>query len=219
MKKSTVIATALLVSSGFSGTAAAADPSVTANLGMMSDYIFRGVPQAESVANGGVDLEVGGFYLGTWAADVNDGLEVDVYAGYGMEFEGGFSAGVGFTGYYYTGDFDDTYQEINLSVGWNFLSIDYAIGEYDNFDGPTQDYDFLSVTAEYEGFYALFGSFGDDSDGDYWEIGYGTDVAGFDVTGSIVFSDEDLSGIADSNGVAQRDESFVLSISKSFDIL
>lgn len=207
------------VASLSSSLSASADVSVSGNLGIMSDYFYRGIFQSDSVANGGLDLEADGFYLGTWAADVDDGLEVDVYGGYGHEFEGGFSAGIGFTGYYYTGEFDDTYQELNLSVGWNFLSVNYAIGEYDNFDGPKQDYDFLTVGAEYNGLYALFGTFGDDFSGDYWELGYGMEVAGFDVTGSIIINDKELSGTVDSSGNPDSDESFVLSISKSIDIM
>ena len=30
-----------------------------------------------SSASAGVDYEEGGFYIGTWAADVGDGLEID----------------------------------------------------------------------------------------------------------------------------------------------
>ena len=54
---------------------------------------------------------------------------------------------VGFTGYYYTGDFDDTYQESQpRCAGFGGFSLDVAIGEYDNFDGPTQDYTYASLT-------------------------------------------------------------------------
>ncbi len=196
-----------------------ADPSVTAKIGVMSDYFYRGIFQADSVANGGIDLELNGFSVGTWVADVDDGLEVDVYASYGIELEGGFSVSAGFTGYYYTGEFDDTYQEFNLGAAWNFLTVDYAIGEYENFAGPTQDYDFLSVTAEYNGAYIKAATFGDDFSGDYWELGYGTEVAGFDVSAALILNDEDLSGTVDSDGNADRDESIVFSISKSLDIL
>ena len=38
---------------------------------MMSDYVFRGIPQSSSSAYGGVDFESGGFYLGTWFADLD----------------------------------------------------------------------------------------------------------------------------------------------------
>ena len=75
-----------------------------------------------SSASAGADYENGGFYVGTWAADVGDGLEVDLYAGYGFETEAGFSASVGFTGYYYTGEFDDTYEEFNLNLGYSWVS-------------------------------------------------------------------------------------------------
>ena len=67
---------------------------------------------------------------------------------------------------------DDTYQEVNLSAAWRFLTIDAAIGTYDNFDGPTQDYQFYSLTAEYKGFYGKVGLFEDDFDGSYFEAGY-----------------------------------------------
>ena len=69
-----------------------------------------------------------GFYVGTWAADVGDGLEVDGYFGYGGEV-GDFSYSVGYTGYFYTGDFDDTYQEINLGAGFGIVTLDVAVGE------------------------------------------------------------------------------------------
>ena len=48
---------------------------------------------------------------------MGEGLEYDLYAGYGMDI-GEVSVGVGFTGYYYTDDFDETYEEVNLSIGY-----------------------------------------------------------------------------------------------------
>ena len=54
---------------------------LSANIGFNSNYVFRGIPQEKSSAFGGLDLEAGGFYLGTWAADVGDGAEIDVYGG------------------------------------------------------------------------------------------------------------------------------------------
>ncbi|MGD8339678.1 MAG: hypothetical protein PVH89_02790 [Gammaproteobacteria bacterium] len=80
-----------------SGTAFA---DATANVGIMSDDIFRGVYQAESAAFGGIDITTqSGFYLGTWGTHLKDGLEYDVHLGY----EGGgenSTWNVGFTGYY-----------------------------------------------------------------------------------------------------------------------
>ena len=71
-------------------------------------------------AYAGIDYAAdGGFYLGTWGADVGDGLETDVYFG----FAGGdnFTYKIGYTGYFYTDDFDDTYQEVNLGIGYGHV--------------------------------------------------------------------------------------------------
>jgi uncharacterized protein (TIGR02001 family) len=191
---------------------ALADEEFTANIGMMSDYIFRGVKQnTEATAFAGLDYGNSGFYVGTWAAEVGDGLEYDLYAGYNGTI-GDFSYGIGYTGYFYTDDFDDTYQELNLSLGYSFLTIDYAYGSYDNFDESSLDYDFLSATAEYEGFYFTYGTWGRDFEGDYAEVGYGTEVGGFDVGIAAIYSDSDLAP-GDSSEM-----SMMFTISKTFNL-
>lgn len=198
--------------------AAAATPALaldlSANIGYNSEYIFRGIPQKTSSAMGGLDLEAGGFYLGTWGADVGDGLEIDYYGGYGFDL-GPMSFGVGGTIYTYTGDFDDTYKEINLSAGWSFLTFDAAIGTYDNFGGPDLDYEYYSLTAEYSGFYGRVATFENDFDGTYYEAGYGntlsvqeTDL--FDYAFAVIYSDSTLLG-------GSSDTNFVFTLSKTFD--
>jgi uncharacterized protein (TIGR02001 family) len=196
------LAIAALLSAGL------ANADWSANLGWASEYHYRGIFQHSSSASGGVDYESGGFYVGTWAADVGDGLEVDGYFGYGGE-AGDFSYGIGFTGYYYTGDFDDTYQEINLSGGYGLFTLDVAIGEYDNFTGPTLDYSYYSLTAEKNGFYAKYAGFSEDFNGEYVQVGYGTTVSGIDLGLSLIFANSDL--------VGSSDESAVFTIGKSFD--
>ncbi len=192
---------------------AAADFS--ANIGYNSQYIFRGIFQSKSSANGGLDLNANGFYLGTWAADVDEGIEIDYYGGYGFEV-GDFSFGIGGTIYTYTSDFDDTYKEVNLSASWKFLTFDAALGKYKNFAGPTEDYQFYSVTAAYNGFYGKVGWFADDFDGTYIEGGYGNtltvqDTDLFDYTFSVIYSDKDLLG-------GQSDTNLVVSITRAFDL-
>ncbi|WP_026376902.1 TorF family putative porin [Aestuariibacter salexigens] len=204
------IAAAVLAAASFSQTASAA---WTANLGLMSDYHFRGVQQAESAsAMGGVDYENEGFYFGTWAAEVEDGLEVDIYGGYGLELESGVGLGIGYTTYQYTGDFDSAYNEVNLSASYGMLSVGYSIGSWDGVVGneaaTESDYTFLEVTLSHNGFYGTFGSWGDEFEGEYGEIGYGTDVAGFDVGVALVVSGNDL----------DNSESLYFSISKTFDL-
>ncbi len=181
----------------------------SANLGFASEYYYRGIFQESTSANGGLDFESGGFFAGTWAADVGDGLEVDGYFGYGFDV-GDVNLSVGYTGYFYTGDFDDTYQEINLGAGFGLLTLDVAIGEYENFDGPTQNYTFYSLTLEKSGFYGKFGGFAQDFEGEYFEIGYTTSISDVDVGLSLIFSNEDL--------VGEADEAIVFTIGKSFDL-
>jgi uncharacterized protein (TIGR02001 family) len=181
----------------------------SANVGFASEYYYRGIFQESSSASAGIDYESNGFYVGTWAADVGDGLEVDVYGGYGADV-GDVSLSAGFTGYYYTGDFDDTYQEINLGAGFNIFSLDVAVGQYDNFDGPTLDYTYYSLTAEKNGFYGKYAGFSQDAEGEYLELGYGTTVSDIDLGVSLIFSNADL--------VGEDDEAIVFTIGKAFDL-
>ena len=67
----------------------------------MSDYMYRGIHQSSSSAMGGFDIEYGGFYLGTWWADLQEdgwvagshrGFEYDVYAGFGFDITDSISA-------------------------------------------------------------------------------------------------------------------------------
>jgi uncharacterized protein (TIGR02001 family) len=182
----------------------------SANVGYASEYHFRGILQKNSSASGGVDYESGGFYAGTWAADVGDGLEVDGYFGYGADV-GDVSLSIGYTGYFYTGDFDDTYQEINLGAAFGMLSLDVAIGEYDNFTGPKLDYTYAALTlASESGFYGTFGTFSQDADGDYLELGYGTTISEIDFGVALILANDDL--------VGDEEESLIFTIGKAFDL-
>lgn len=190
---------------------------LSTNVGWNSDYVFRGVTQDKSSANAGIDLVEDGFYVGAWAASVSPGLEVDLYSGYNGTFED-FSYGVGATGYFYTDDFDDTYLEINLNGGWQFLSIQAALGQYKNFDGPTQDYLFLAARGDYMNFYGLVGGYTRDFEGAYVEFGYGdtltvADTNLFDWSLAVIFRRDDLP----TRG-AENETYLNLGISKSFAI-
>lgn len=187
----------------------------SANLGWNSEYIFRGIPQKTSSAMGGFDVEAGGFYAGTWAADVGEGLEIDYYGGYSLEV-GEMTFAAGFTWYTYTDDFDDEYLEVNIGAGWRFLSLDVAVGEYDNFGGPKLDYEFYALSAEHNGFWGRIGAFANDFDGNYYELGYGStltvddsDLLDYAIT--LIHSDSTLLG-------GDADTNLVLTLSRSFDL-
>ena len=186
----------------------------SANVGMVSDYIYRGSFQSASSASAGLDYEDNnGFYIGVWGADVSDGIETDLYFGYGSEI-GDFTWGIGYTGYYYTeSSFDETYTEVNLSLGYGMFSLDVALGDHDVPNPTIDDYTFVSLTLELpNGPYFTYGSWGDEFDGDYLEIGYGFDWQGLDL--SIAWITSDDLGVSEAGLPA--DQSLVFGISKSF---
>ena len=197
-------------------TKAHVEGEVSYNVGFASEYYYRGILQNDSSASAGIDYENGGFYVGAWTADVGDGLEVDGYLGYGVETESGFSIGVGFTGYYYTGEFDDTYEEINLNMGYGMVSLEYSVGEWGGFDDEA-DYDFLAVTVEGDnGFYGKYGTFGKDFDGDYIELGWGTTIAEIDFGIAAILNSDELSDELDSDGDPTEGEAIIFTIGKTF---
>ena len=215
MKTLTKLFSVAAIAAGSLGAPALASADVSYNVGFVSEYYYRGVYQKNSSASAGIDYEQGGFYVGAWTADIGDGLEYDVYGGYGMDI-GEVTVGLGFTGYYYTDDWDETYEEVNLSVGYGPVAITYSIGEYDgefNEALPAgQDYDFLQIDIELgAGFYGTYGTWGDDADGDYFELGYGTTVSEIDLGVAIIFPSDDLEGDLDAEG-----EAVVFSIGKTF---
>ena len=213
----------------------AAALDLSANGGINTQYIFRGVPQSDgkAAAFGGLDLQQSGFYAGTWASTVNspppvpvvsgpavpagsaDGLEVDLYGGYDGAL-GEVSYRIGTTWYTYTDQFDDDYLELNLSATWKWLAVTAVIGEYDNFTGPRQNYQFYSMNIEYHGLYATIGIFTEDFSGNYYEAGYSSTLTAgnttlFDYGLSLVYSDKALLGGSD-------DVNLVARISRTFDL-
>jgi uncharacterized protein (TIGR02001 family) len=188
---------------------------VSANVGFASEYYYRGILQKDSSASAGIDLEEGGFYVGGWTADVGDGLEVDGYLGYGIETDSELSVSLGLTGYYYTGEFDNTYEEINLNLEYGPASLEYSVGTWDGV-GRDVDYDFLAITIEHNGLYGKYGTFGDGFDGDYLEFGYGTEIGGFDIGIATIFSSDELSDQLDSSGAPTESEAIVLTVGKTF---
>jgi uncharacterized protein (TIGR02001 family) len=90
--KLALCAAAACVSMG--GAAMAQEVAITGNVGIVSDYVFRGVSQTleDPAIQGGVDLTAGMFYAGAWASNVDFGTttdaEIDVYAGLKPELAG-----------------------------------------------------------------------------------------------------------------------------------
>ncbi|MDQ7051011.1 MAG: TorF family putative porin [Enterobacterales bacterium] len=152
-----------------------------------------------------------GFNIGTWAADVDDGVEVDIYGGYAIELENGISLGLSATSYQYTGTFDSAYNELTLSAGFGLFSLDYSKGTWDGaVTDPlalTQDYTILILGVEYEGFSGQYGTYGDQFNGDYFDLSYSTTISELEVGVGLLISSKEL----------DDDESLYFSLSKSFD--
>ena len=179
----------------------------SANVGFMSDYVYRGIFQSDSAASAGLDYSMSGFYVGLWSADVDLGLEYDLYAGYSGEASG-ISYDINYTTYNYTDDaFDDKYAEVNLGLSYGAFSVGYASGTYDNY-GTSQDYTVATVSAEKNGFTILYGSYGEDFDGEWYELGYSADVGGFETGINYVSSGKDL----------DDSDYLILSLGKTFDL-
>lgn len=202
-------AAALITVLTFPAAGSAQGVEATANVGWSSEYFFRGIPQKTSSASAGLDVELGGAYLGSWAADVGDGAEVDVYGGYGVELQG-LSLTAGGTGYFYTGGFDDTYLEANLGSGYGPLNVELSIGRHGT-DPEPEEYWFLATTLEHAGAYGTFGTFGDALDGTYGEVGYRADVEElFELSVGWIYSTGEILG------TDEDDHTLVLGVAKTF---
>ncbi len=200
---------------------AAQEAELSANVGFASEYFYRGIPQKATSASGGLDLTVSKVYVGTWAADVGDGNEVDVYAGVGTEVDD-FSVSVGGTGYFYTDDrFDRTYLEGNFNVGYGPISAEFSYGTHDldqplPTDPDDETYWFLAGTVEQWGLYATFGTFGKDLDGEYFEGGYSLSVGDLDLSAAWIYSTDTI--LASFLGAVEDDHTLVFSVTHTFDI-
>jgi uncharacterized protein (TIGR02001 family) len=129
---------ALLMAVGF----ASAQAEVTGNLGLTSDYRFRGISQSQNApaVQGGVDYaHSSGFYIGNWNSSVSSqvytngsGVESDVYAGWKKDIYKGLTLDVGSYNYFYprattsakTGSNFDTYEGY-VGLGYGPVAVKY----------------------------------------------------------------------------------------------
>lgn len=107
-----VAAAAVMAAAGlaFAAPASAEDVSVSFNVGVVSDYVYRGFSQTneDPAIQGGIDISTeSGFYAGVWASSVDFGdstdAEIDGYFGYRTE-AAGFAWDFGLIGYGYVND-------------------------------------------------------------------------------------------------------------------
>jgi uncharacterized protein (TIGR02001 family) len=119
---------------------AKSDYSISYNVGLYSQYIFRGYTQTngDPALQGGIDIEhSSGFYAGAWASNISwledtnayssgGSMELDLYAGYAADIgETGLRYDVGILQYLYPGEVAASKSKANttevhagLGYGW-----------------------------------------------------------------------------------------------------
>jgi uncharacterized protein (TIGR02001 family) len=135
MKISLVTLTVLSTLALMSGQAFA---GASANIGVTSNYMWRGQTQTQDDAaiQGGLDYSHdSGVYVGTWASNskfLNDsGTELDLYAGYKKELKSGMSYDVGVIKYGYPDDNSLDFTELYAKAGYKGVGaeVDYTLGK------------------------------------------------------------------------------------------
>lgn len=163
---------AMLVALGLPiATSASGEPSrVTTNVGLYSQYVFRGLTQSreEPAIQGGADYaHASGFYTGTWLSNVSwfsdtnagnsNSVEWDLYAGFRKSWDNGFSGDVGYLRYEYPGSYPSlpagtlkpNSDEVYAAIGWKWASLKYSYAFSNLFgveDSEGSDYVDLTVT-------------------------------------------------------------------------
>jgi uncharacterized protein (TIGR02001 family) len=164
--RKTVLATALAAAAALPGLASAqatSPHSVSGNMGIFSDYRFRGISQTfvQPAIQGGIDYShSSGFYLGNWNSNVSgnsfvDGtIEMDIYGGYKFG-AGPVTLDVGLLQYLYPGaeaggvKYDTL--EAYVGVGWKWFTLKYSTTIDDYFGLANSDGSgYLDLSASYE---------------------------------------------------------------------
>ena len=156
---------------------------ISSNVGLSSDYIWRGMTQTDGDAavNGGFDLATdNGFYFGTWASNAggagsNYSMELDVYLGFSGEMGNeNMSYDIGYISVIYPGDDSSDFEEAYIGFNIYGLSILYSDGQNDM---PSYSQIGYSVDAGPGSFGVSYGEYEDT--GDNTLIGYDWGIGNF----------------------------------------
>jgi uncharacterized protein (TIGR02001 family) len=225
MKTLTRLAAGIALTTGAMAVSSSALADFSYNVGYASDYYYRGVPQASSVASAGVDYEGGGLSLGAWTANLgqDQGVEIDLYGSYGWTLTEDVDVYIGYTYYYYTGEFSENAEEVNAGIRLGMLTFDYALGDVHDSDqtyGDDLTYNWLAATINpFEGWYLEFGTYGDELDGDYAQLTYEFNVSDIDMGISFLMNNKDINGFNQYTAEAQAiksDDTIIFTIGKTW---
>lgn len=131
---------------------------LTGNIGVTSNYVFRGFTQTDDAGalQGGVDYKTDfAFFAGAWASNVDctaanpcfnnpgvtaDGFEINVYAGFSLEFENDFGFEVGVISYEYSDSALDANREAFIGVSFRGAGLTYYAGNDTSTNAPGYEY-------------------------------------------------------------------------------
>jgi uncharacterized protein (TIGR02001 family) len=155
--------------SALAADAPAPEHTLTGNVGLFSQYIYRGITQTNEkpALQGGFDYaHSSGFYAGIWGSNVSwisdpvngvsASLELDTYFGFKNSFAGDFSYDVGFLRYNYPGSYPagfvkpDT-NEIYGALGYKWITAKYShsLGDTFGVDNATNT-NYIDLSANFE---------------------------------------------------------------------
>lgn len=208
--------------------------SLSGNVAMTTDYVFRGVTQTDNgpAIQGGFDAGYGLFYAGAWGSNVDFGgdesMELDVYAGVKPTL-GPVSTDIGIVGYFYPGasdaanlDYMEVYGKASIAPT-EAMTLGAAVFYSPENTGDTGDAYYLEANAGFtvSDALAISGAFGyqdveagvlDGSDSYLtWNIGATYTVAGFGI--DLRYTDTDIKESFDPNNWA--DSKAVLTIKRA----
>ena len=150
-----IIAASILASATTTGSSVVlAESPLTANVGVTSNYVWRGQAQANdnSAVSGGIDYaHDSGFYVGGWWSSLDGGsqYEQDVYAGYGFD-AGPVGLDVGYIKYMYpVGNAADDADEAYVNASFNMFKAGIALTTNTEAGGDDSDL-YVYVGAEFE---------------------------------------------------------------------
>lgn len=215
--KHTLLSSAIAVSTMVGSSGAFAGGS--ANIGVGSNYIWRGVTQTgdEAAVSGGLDYDFGnGLAVGTWASNLGEGngYELDLYGSYGGKV-GGADYSVSLTNYRYPTQDGSDFTEVGGSLGMGPVSfgVAYTIDSEDNNTPEFSEGDIyysLGVSKEVKtglSIGATVGNYEFDNDA-------GSDYTHYQLS----LSKDDFTFAIDDNDLADSDPRVSISWSKSLDL-
>ncbi len=222
--KRSVVSAAVLGAAVFSGSVLA---GVSGNIGVVSDYLYRGAIQANPGAvavQGGLDYaHDSGAYVGVWSSSLDGGsVEMNYYAGYGGTV-GDFSYDVGALFYSYPEFSAGDTLEFHVSGTYRIATLAYYYSDDWFSSDKSASYLNLGLTFPLKESVALdvgLGySFGDAfkaGDAEYFDYKVALTKAiteAFSASLAIVGTDQDSA-----DGAFYDDPKFILGASYSFDL-